>query len=335
MKSLPSRNLTVADFVKQRNEEKYLFTAGPASLLAENLIGLRPCFGRGDEDYTTVETRVLDQLKKMSGHSKIARIQGSASLALEIMALNFLEGDVLIISTGYYSDRLQWLAESAQRRNGAVRSVTTIPWTEISTVQGSYDWVWGCPTETSAGILVPITTLRQTADSLGAKLMLDATASIGLEADHDLAQAIAYSSCKGLFGLTGACFIAFNDSPTQEVDSFYLSLQSHLEKRMTGPYHAIASLADVLPRHDHFREGVIVNKQRFIREMRQWLSQPEEHQPLLCTHITATVTSSDPRAVLYAPRSNLGGSVVCHLGEAHLGASARGEIQSILRVSAP
>ena len=30
----------------------------------------------------------------------------------------------------------------------------------------------------------------------------DATASIGLEENHDLADLLAFSSCKGLFGLT-------------------------------------------------------------------------------------------------------------------------------------
>ena len=37
--------------------------------------------------------------------------------------------------------------------------------------------------------------------------MLDATASIGLEDEHELADLIAYSSCKGLFGLTGAVLL--------------------------------------------------------------------------------------------------------------------------------
>ena len=45
---------------------------------------------------------------------------------------------------------------------------------------------------------------------LKAKLLLDATGSIGLEPDHNLADTIAFSSCKGLFGLTGASFICFN-----------------------------------------------------------------------------------------------------------------------------
>ena len=34
--------------------------------------------------------------------------------------------------------------------------------------------------------------------------MLDATGSIGLERYHELADVISFSSCKGLFGLTGA-----------------------------------------------------------------------------------------------------------------------------------
>ena len=38
--------------------------------------------------------------------------------------------------------------------------------------------------------------------------MLDATASIGLEANHELSDVMAYSSCKGLFGLTGASFVS-------------------------------------------------------------------------------------------------------------------------------
>ena len=42
----------------------------------------------------------------MTGHSKIARLQGSASLALEIMTLNFLYGKVLVVNTGYYSERM-------------------------------------------------------------------------------------------------------------------------------------------------------------------------------------------------------------------------------------
>ena len=51
----------------------------------------------------------------MSKHKYIARMQGSGSLALEIVASNFLYGNILIIDTGYYSDRLYLLANDAKK----------------------------------------------------------------------------------------------------------------------------------------------------------------------------------------------------------------------------
>lgn len=323
---------TIGALVEERNAAKLIFTAGPASLLAENLTGLRPCFGRGDPDYEAVEAEVLDRLKAMSGHARIARMQGSASLALEIMVRNFLHGRVLVVSTGYYSDRLHWLAECARRSADHVREVQVVPYDAIEDVSGRFDWVLACSTETSRAYRLPIRLLADLSRRLNAQLMLDATASIGLEGDHDLADVVAYSSCKGLFGLTGACFIAHNAEPDHEADSFYLNLATHRERRMTGPYHAIASLADVLPRHSEFREAVVVNKTRFATEMAAYLSVEPERQPLLCTHVTRAVVSDAPGAVLYHPRSQLPGSVVCHLGEAHLGSAARGDILRSLRL---
>ena len=115
---------TINEFVKERNKSKILFTAGPASLLKENIIGLRPCFGRADKDYDNVERRVLTKIKKISGQKQIVRMQGSASLAIEIMSLNFLYGHVLVISTGYYSDRILWLAKSAKRRKKEITKIS-------------------------------------------------------------------------------------------------------------------------------------------------------------------------------------------------------------------
>jgi len=325
-------NEKISSFVEQRNTDKHIFTAGPASLLAENITGLRPCFGRGDEDYAEVEKTVLNQLKEMTGHSQIVRMQGSASLALEIMSLNFLFGKVLIVSSGYYSDRLHWLANSAKRQIGQISQITTIDWQEMDSVNGEFDWVVSCYTETSCGLKLPIEKLKATSERLKARLMLDATASIGLEPRHDLADVIAYSSCKGLFGLTGAAFIAYNQKPTVEVDSFYLAMSSHIEHKMTGPYHAIASLVNILSSHQRFREAVVENKKVFLSRMSSHLSLEEAFQPLLCTHVSCQIVSSDKRAILYEPRSNKGGSVVCHLGEAHLAEKAKAEILNDLEI---
>jgi hypothetical protein len=317
-------------FVSEQNSRKLLFTAGPASLLPENMTGLRPCFGRGDDDYAKVEEQVLGALKTMTGHRHIARMQGSASLALEIMALNFLCGRVLVVSTGYYSDRLNFLADSARRHTGEVKEVLRVAWNTLDTMTGHFDWIFACYTETSCGLKLPIETLRALAAKTGARLMLDATASIGLESGHEMADVIGYSSCKGLFGLTGASFIAFNNPPSIEVDSFYLSLETHIGKSMTGPYHAICSLVDVLPSHDDFRAAVVENKKMFMMRMNGHLTLPPTHQPLLCTHVDGEIKGIDPRAILYKPRCSAGGSVVCHLGEAHLGRAAAGRILDAL-----
>ena len=323
---------SITAFVEGRNAEKLLFTAGPAALLPENLTGLRPCFGRGDNDYAAVEARVMGALQKMSGHANVARMQGSASLGLEVMALNFLYGRVLVVQSGYYSQRLSWLANSALRRLDQVKEVRVAEWDQLEHLEGKFDWVFACYTETSCGLKLQIEMLRATADRLSALLMLDATASIGLEPRHELADVIAYSSCKGLFGLTGAAFVAYHEAPTVEVDSFYLSMTSHTGKMMTGPYHAIASLVDVLADHDAFREAVVENKSVFTKRMARYLTRPQEQQPLLCTHVRLKITSKDERAILYAPRTDFGGSVVCHLGEVHLGRAARGEVLSVLEI---
>jgi aspartate aminotransferase-like enzyme len=324
--------LSITDFVAKRNENKILFTAGPAPLLPENIIGLRPCFGRGDDDYAALELRVISALRNISGHAHVVRMQGSASLALEIMVLNFLYGRVLVIQSGYYSERLTRLAQSAQRRLNFVKEVSCIEWNSLDTVSERFDWIVSCYTETSCGLKVPISNLRSNAERLGARLMLDATASIGLEDGHEMADVIGYSSCKGLFGLTGAAFVAYHEAPTVEVDSFYLDIFSHANKAMTGPYHAIASLEQVLNNHDDFRFAVEENKRIFKKDFNQYLTLPDENQPTLCTHVNCRINTTDPRAVLYVPRNNKEGSVVCHLGEIHLKRSAVGNIQKILQV---
>ena len=323
---------SIQALVSQRNQDKFLYTAGPASLLPENLYGLRPSFGRGDADYDHVEQSVMSALKQMTGHAHIVRLQGSATLALEIASLNFLYGRVLVVQTGYYSARLQALAESAMRQYAQVQSVQVCDWQSLDSIDTAFDWIVACYTETSVGLKLPMQDLHALAQRCQAKVLLDATASIGLEPDHHLADVIAYSSCKGLFGLTGAAFIAYYQPPTVAIDSFYLDMQSHVEKRMTGPYHAICSLYEVLPQHAHFKQAVMINKAAFLKRITDYETRPSDYQPQLCTWVNAKVSSADARAVLYQPRGMQQGSVVCHLGEAHLGALAQAEILNALSI---
>ena len=130
--------------------------------------------------------------------------------------------------------------------------------------QEKYDWIIACYTETSIGLKIDIDYLNQIKKSLNSRLLLDATASIGLESDHFLADVIGYSSCKGLFGLTGGAFICFNIKKNNEIKPFNFNLTNHLEKKMTGPYHTILSLKNVLNDYSKFKKSIVLNKKVFV-----------------------------------------------------------------------
>ena len=214
----------------------------------------------------------------------------------------------------------------ARRTHNFIKEIDKIDWNKLTNIKKKYDWIWACYTETSCGLKLPIEILSRLSKRLSAKLMLDATASIGLEVNHHLADVIAYSSCKGLFGLTGASFIAFNEFPTNKIDSFYLDFANHFHKKMTGPYHSISSMDQILENYSLFQNSVLNNKIKFLEKFKEFLKYPPDYQPNLCTYVSCKIKANDDRAILYNPRSNLGGSVVCHLGEIHLGDLAKGNI---------
>ena len=312
------------------NQSKILFTPGPSSLSYENLYNIKPCFGRGDEEYLRLENKVLNKIKNISGHDKIVRLQGSASLALEIMIYNFIFGKVLIIATGFYSERLRDMATFASKKFKNIKKVEYVDFKSVESVKNNYDWIMACPVETSTGFKIPIETLYKLKRKFNSKLALDATASIGLEKDHHFSEVSAFSSCKGLFGLTGAAFLTYNNSPQNEINSFYLNLKNHFEKKMTGPYHVIYSLSEILNNYQDFLYSVKVNKKRFMKTMNKYLLYPKSHQPLLCTYVNKQIKRKNDKVVLYQTRAKIKGSVVCHLGEVHLKRKSKGDIQKFI-----
>tara|TARA_Y100000816_G_scaffold292631_1_gene289353 strand:+ start:12340 stop:13326 length:987 start_codon:yes stop_codon:yes gene_type:complete len=326
---------TIKNIVDHKNFKKKLFTPGPASLLYENITSIEPCFGRGDDQYQKIENNVMNRLKKLSGHKNIARMQGSASFALEVMINNFIYGKVLIIKTGIYSDRLFSMSLASKSNFKKIKKIDYINYKKINEIFKNYDWVMGCPVETSIGLKIPISNLDKLKKRCKAKLALDATASIGLEKDHNFSDVLAYSSCKGLFGLTGAAFVAFNSSPSNVVNQFNLDINNHLEKKMTGPYHAICSLNDVLKNYNDFKYAVIVNKKMFLKKMRKYLTYNINEQPNLCTLINRKIIKKDKKTILYQSRADITGSVVCHLGEVHLKRKAKGKIINSLIINNP
>lgn len=289
--------------------QKLMLTPGPAVVLHENIKYLKPIFGRGDDAYTEMAKTVIDWIKGISGQDEVVMSQGSATFALELAAHTFVQGRVLLVSTGYYSDRLvKLLPKSCQ--------VTICKYEDIEQITEKFDWVMCAYTETSIAFKVDLQLIKTKANAIGAKLYVDATGSIGLEDNHILADCMAFSSCKGLFGLTGACFVAYkNNLKPKDTGNFYFNINTHLNKMVTGPYHAIASLYGVMPFHDLFLKRVVESKECVLKKWNNLVRK--ENQPLLCTYIEGEVIPNDKNIVLYSPRSELAGSVICHFGEIH------------------
>ena len=189
-----------------------------------------------------------------------------------------------------------------------------------------YDWIISCVTETSMGFKIPIKELYDLKKKCNSKLFLDATASIGLENNHNLGDVVCFSSCKGLLGLTGASFIAYKELKKNNVKSFYFDVETHKSKLMTGPYHIIGSLYFILKDFKRYRLSIITNKKQFLKKFGNLSPYSKKNQPLLCTYVEKKLKTKNKKVILYKPRIKLDGSVVCHLGEVHLKEKAKGKI---------
>ena len=328
----------------QINRRKVMLTPGPGAIPFENAFAVQPLFGRGDADFAEMEERVFYHLRRQSGLPCVARLQGSASLALEVAARSFVSNRVLVVNTGYYCERLIGYCRTLEqmRRVSCVDVISAEEFLEKELEQLScaarYDWIISVYTETSTAMLNDVPKLAALKKRLGARLFLDATASIGLEQQHDLADVIAFSSCKGLGAMTGGAFICYQDDvPEQPEASFYLNIRTHLEKKMTGPYHPMAALDRLLPMQDEIRARVRRSKEAFAAKFSAQLILPPERQPLLATRIRGKLKAANeapisqapeaPEIIFYAPRTTAPGeSVVCHLGELHRSANLASEI---------
>ena len=321
--------MKIKNFVHKKNK-KIVFTPGPGSLLEENILGLAPYFGRGDIDYLKIEKSVLSSIKKISGLKKIVTFQGSGSLAIEIALQNFIYGKILIVNTGYYSDRLKFILKNLKYNFKNIKKIESISWKNLDNIKKKYNWICASPVETSIGLKVPIHELNRLKKKCNSKLMLDATGSIGLEKGHNLSDISTFSSCKGLFGLTGASFIAYNDEPKNNVKSFYMDINTHINKKLTGPYHTIGSLYYVLKNYNKFKNAVKKNKSKFLKDNYKSLIYPLKNQPLLCTYSKIKYKNKSKNVIIYKSRKKIEGCVVSHLGETYLKNKSRGLIQKNL-----
>lgn len=309
------KNLTLYNFIKKKNYKK-IFTPSPSFPL-ENVLGLSSNFSRGDEDFIKQYNRVMNAVKKLSGQKKIISAQGPASLAIEIGLLNFVRGKVLVVSTGFYSDRLYSILKMSKRKYNFIKKIDKIEYKNIGKIKKKYDWICSCYTETSKGFKIDIKKMSYKKRQIKAKMFIDATASIGIEENHNLADVVSFSSCKSLFGLTGACFVGYSSEPANKIHSFMLDIQSHINKKMTGPNSTIQSLDFVLRNYSKFKRSVILNKKDFLKKYKNQTIYPLVNQPNICTYINTKVKKKK-NLILYEPRIKSKGSLIFHLGSGHL-----------------
>lgn len=283
-------------------------TPGPSQFIPESVKNLSTSFGRGDTKYSRLEREVEGFLLDISGQSQIISLQGSGSLANQIIAENFLYGDVLVLDTGFYSSRLRQMAEVSTE-------VTSVHFVEESKVPSRhFDWLFATPVETGVAKLLPIARLREIANGRGAQLALDAVASIGLEEHHEEADVLGFSSCKGLFGLTGACFVASKKDPENKSIGFFQDYQTHKSKKVTGPYNQIQSIHGLKDNHSELAGQVAENKNVVLSLFREYLVHEILCQPKISTLVRTKYTSPID-LIDYLPREKTDGcSTISSLG---------------------
>ena len=316
------RERALSAIVEKRNSLKPMFTPGPSNLSKDSLLDIRPAFGRDDQEYLQIESEVLENVRNLTGHDQIIRLQGSATTAIDVATSNFVLGEVLIIDSGYYSNRLIDIYERKLETLNHT-NITIIKYEDINDElknDREFDWIATTYTETADAFIADIHLLKEVTRKKSAKLFLDATASINLEDHHNLSDACAFSSCKGLSGLTGAGFITFNtnciNNKLKGILPWALDLETYSNKKTTGPYHAICSLFTISKKFDEIKQNVKDSKQYFLNNYADRIIRPMEDQPNLSTMLRAKEISFT-KGIPYSPRTAEKGSfVICHLGDA-------------------
>ena len=333
------RERALSSIIQKRNSNKPMFTPGPSNLSLYNLLDLRSVFGRDDSEYDEIENTVLKNILKLTGHKYITRLQGSATMAIDVATTSMVTGNILIVVTGYYSNRL---IEIYNRKLNQLTetNISVIAYSDIDTELNNsrtFDWIATSYTETADAFLSDIHILKELADKKQAKLFLDATASINLEDHHELADACAFSSCKGLGGLTGASFITWKegclDKNNDKNIPLALDINTYINKLTTGPYHAICSLYSISNDFNKIRIAVEKSKEIFLAKYANRVIYAPKYQPKLCTLLRSNNFSIN-KGVKYEPRTvKPGHVVVCHLGDMFTHTDNIGDIYEQLSVN--
>ncbi|MDC3040116.1 aminotransferase class V-fold PLP-dependent enzyme [Candidatus Pelagibacter sp.] len=294
-----------------RNTNRITFCPGPGAKLQEWSTYQNEFFGRGDPHYQMIKKKTLNWIKKKTGQDEIIPIAGSGTTAAIVSINSFLSGNVLVINTGYYSKRwIDYIKNSSLKIN-----LDTISYDEFirKKIKKKYKWILFVYVETANCRKYDIIKVNNKKKSMNCKLMLDATASIGLEDKHNLADVIFFSSCKGLLGPTGLGFVAFKKKINYiKSKDLWFNLETHKNSKYTLGYNCIASLYGVSKKHFLYKKKILYAQKILSDQTLKKFSIPKIGIPLK-VKLKKSI-KKNKNLIFYNPRENPGYDVLFFLG---------------------
>lgn len=287
------------------------FCPGPGAYLNDWDKNQMEFFGRNDEHFKKIKKVTLNWIKKISGQDEIVPIAGSGTTAAIVSINSFLFGDVLVINTGYYAKR--WINYIRNSKQEVKMDIISYDDFINKKIKKKYNWILFVYVETANCRKYDIKKISRIQKKNNCKLMIDATASIGLESKHSLADVIFFSSCKGLLGPTGLGFIGYKKKikyiPSKD---FWFNLDTHRESKYTLGYNCIASLYGISFKHNYYKKKILLAHKILRKVTLKKFPIPKIGVPLKF-RLNNKIKKKN-NLIFYQPRENPGYDVIFFLG---------------------
>ena len=284
------------------------FCPGPGAIIPEWSEGQTEFFGRGDNYYSNVKKRTFDWIKKISKQDKIIPIAGSGTTAAILSFHTFLKGKICIVKTGYYSDR--WY--SYLKKTKLAKNLKYLSLNNLDNYKKKFDWIILVYVETASCKKFDIKKAFSIKKKTKCKLMVDATASIGLENYHNLADVIFFSSCKGLFGPTGLGFVSYKKYIKKiKSKDFWYDHETHEKSKYTLGYNCIAALERISKKHSMYKKRLM-----FAKNFMKKYTLNKNYCPNIGIGLNKKINKKKVKKniLLYIPRKNPGYDTIFFLG---------------------
>ena len=287
------------------SSSKITFCPGPGALIPEWTNSQKEFFGRGDFEYTKIKKDTFKWLKKISKKDEIIPIAGSGTTAALLAFNTFLQGKILVIDTGYYSQR--WIDYLKKKK---FKNIHTVKYDDIQNIHSTYDWIIFVYVETATCTKFDIKKISKIKKKLKSKLLVDATASIALEKNHQLADVIFFSSCKGLLGPTGLGFVACNKNIKKiQSKDFWYDYNTHSNSKYTLGYNCISALHAISKKHNYYKNKII-----FANNVLKKYSVQKSKPLIGCKLLKKLRKKNFNKTIFYQPRVFVEFDVIFFLG---------------------